>query len=106
VDADSSDVVGRLMSMQTPHRSYMTTGAIATAAAAFVPGTVVAEVVRPRAERPEPDTIRIAHPYGVMHAVVRADDPADPATIRAIAIGRTARHILDGQVWVRRRAFA
>jgi 2-methylaconitate cis-trans-isomerase PrpF len=106
VEADASDVVGRLMSMQTPHRSYMTTGAIATAAAAFVPGTVVAEVVRPRSDRPEPDTIRIAHPYGVMHAVVRADDPSDPSTIRAIAIGRTARHILDGQVWVRRRVVA
>lgn len=103
VEAGECDLVGRLMSMQTAHRSYMTTGAIATAAAAFVPGTIVAEAARPRSERPEPDTIRIAHPYGVMHTVVRADDPADPATIRAIAVGRTARHILDGQVWVRRR---
>jgi len=82
----------------------MTTGAIATAVAAMVPGTLVAEVVRPRAERPEPDTIRIGHPYGVMDAVVRATDPADPATIHAVAVGRTARHILDGTVWVRRRA--
>lgn len=102
--ADSADVSGRLMSMQTAHRSYMTTGAIATAAAAFVPGSIVAEAARPRGSRPEPDTIRIAHPYGVMHAVVRAADPADPFTIRAIAVGRTARHILDGTVWVRRRA--
>ena len=104
LEADDCDLVGRLMSMQTAHKSYMTTGAIATAAAAFVPGTVVADAVRPRAERPEPETIRIGHPYGVMHAVVRADDLADPSTIRAIAVGRTARHILDGQVWVRRRA--
>jgi len=104
VAPDASDLVGRLMSMQTAHRSYMTTGAIATAVAAMVPGTLVAEVVRPRAERPEPDTIRIGHPYGVMDAVVRATDPADPATIHAVAVGRTARHILDGTVWVRRRA--
>jgi 2-methylaconitate cis-trans-isomerase PrpF len=104
VRADDCDLVGRLMSMQTAHRSYMTTGAIATAAAAFVPGTLVAECVRPGIERPELDTIRIAHPYGVMDAVVRADDPSDPATVRAIAVGRTARHILDGFVWVRRRA--
>jgi 2-methylaconitate cis-trans-isomerase PrpF len=104
VRGTESDITGRLMSMQTAHRSYMTTGAIATAAAAFVPGTLVAEVVRPRADRPESDTIRIAHPYGVMHAVVRAADPADPSTIQAIAVGRTAHHILDGQIWVRRRA--
>jgi 2-methylaconitate cis-trans-isomerase PrpF len=106
VEADEIDLVGRLMSMQTAHKSYMTTGAIATAAAAFVPGTVVAEAVRPKSERPEPATIRIGHPYGVMHSVVRADDLDDPATIRAIAVGRTARHILDGQVWVRRRVLA
>ena len=104
VEAVDCDLVGRLMSMQTAHKSYMTTGAIATAAAAFVPGTVVADAVRPRSERPEAETIRIGHPYGVMHAVVRADDLTDPSTIRAIAVGRTARHILDGQVWVRRRA--
>jgi len=28
----------------------------------------------------------------------------DPITIYGVAIGRTARHILDGRVWVRRRA--
>lgn len=106
VESEDCDIVGRLMSMQTAHKSYMTTGAIATAAAAFVPGTIVAEAVRPRGERPEPGTIRIGHPYGVMHTVVRADDLDDPSTIRAIAVGRTARHILDGQVWVRRRALA
>jgi 2-methylaconitate cis-trans-isomerase PrpF len=106
VTADQADLTGRLMSMQTAHRSYMTTGAIATAAAAFVPGTIVAEVVRPGGERPAADTIRIAHPYGVMDAVVRAADLDDPSTIRAIAVGRTARHILDGTVWVRRRAHA
>ncbi|HYH91739.1 MAG TPA: PrpF domain-containing protein [Candidatus Saccharimonadales bacterium] len=106
IAAGDADIVGRLMSMQTAHRSYMTTGAIATAAAAFVPGTIVDEMVRRRSDRPEPDTIRIAHPYGVMHAVVRASDPADPSTIAAIAVGRTARHILDGTVWVRRRAAA
>ncbi len=104
IRAADADIVGRLMSMQTAHRSYMTTGAIATAAAAFVADSIVAEVARSRADRPEPDTIRIAHPYGVMHTVVRATDPGDPSTIGAIAVGRTAHHILDGTVWVRTRA--
>ncbi len=104
VPAEASDLCGRLMSVQTAHRSYMTTGAIATAAAAIIPGTIVHEVTRPAASRPEADGIRIAHPYGVMGTVVRADLGGELPVIHGISVGRTARHILDGQVWVRRTA--
>jgi 2-methylaconitate cis-trans-isomerase PrpF len=100
IPADAIDVTGRLMSMQTAHRSYMVTGAICTAAAAFVEGTVVRAVARPRGERPEPDTLRIAHPYGVMEAIVRAQATAGAVRIEGVSVGRTARHILDGVVWV------
>lgn len=101
-----ADVAGRLMSMQTAHRSYMVTGAICTAAAAFIAGTVVQEVARPRGDRPDPHTIRIAHPYGVMEAVVRVDASAQPIHILGVAVGRTARHVLDGIVWVPDRLLA
>ncbi len=100
VPAGAMDVVGRLMSMQTAHRSYMVTGAICTAAAALVAGTVVHEVTRAADDRPDRDTIRIAHPYGVMETAVRADPAADPIDILGVTVGRTARHILDGVVWV------
>jgi 2-methylaconitate cis-trans-isomerase PrpF len=100
VEAAASDVIGRLMSMQTAHRSYMATGAICTAAAAFIPGTVVHQVARPSDARPETSTIRIGHPYGVMEAVARIDDSEEPIHVLGVAIGRTARHILDGRVWV------
>ena len=102
VPADAMDLTGRLMSMQTAHRSYMATGAIATAAAAMVEGSIVHEVVRAAGARPLAESIRIAHPYGVMEAVVNGDGPAPVPVIRGVAIGRTARHILDGQVWVPR----
>jgi 2-methylaconitate cis-trans-isomerase PrpF len=105
VDASEADLSGRLMSMQTAHRSYMVTGAIATAAAACVPGTVVHEAARPSAARRQPATIRIAHPYGLMDAVSSAESagPAAPEPfIRGVTVGRTARHILDGQVWIGR----
>lgn len=100
IPAGAADVSGRLMSMQTAHRSYMVTGAICTAAAAIVEGTLVHEVARPAGERPDPDTIRIAHPYGVMEAVVRANHDGQPVTILGVTVGRTARHIMDGVVWV------
>jgi 2-methylaconitate cis-trans-isomerase PrpF len=100
VESNASDLSGRLMSMQTAHRSYMATGAICTAAAAFIPGTVVHQVVRPSHERPDPDTIRIANPYGVMEAVARVDGSEEPIHVLGVAIGRTALHILDGRVWL------
>lgn len=102
VPASAIDLTGRLMSMQTAHRSYMATGAIATAAAAMVEGSIINELVRPVGDRPIAESIRIAHPYGVMEAVVNGDGPAVLPVIRGVAIGRTARHILDGQVWVPR----
>src|SRR3989304_5371694 len=46
IPAESMDLVGRLMSMQTAHRSYMVTGAICNAAAAVAEGTLVHEVTR------------------------------------------------------------
>jgi methylitaconate Delta-isomerase len=100
LSADAMDLSGRLMSMQTAHRSYMVTGAICTAAAALIEGSVVHQVARPAHARPERDTIRIGHPYGVMEAVARADVSNGETHISSVAVGRTARHILDGVVWV------
>lgn len=47
IRAEDMDLSGRLMSMQTAHRSYMVTGAICTGAAARVEGTLVHQVARP-----------------------------------------------------------
>ena len=102
--ASSMDLCGRMMSMQTAHRSYMVTGAIATAAAAWIEGTVVQAVARPSADRPDGDALRIGHPYGVMDAIVQPSRADGDRPIEAVGVGRTARHLLDGQVWVRRSA--
>ncbi len=98
VPAAAVDLVGRVMSMQTAHRAYQATAAICTAAAAFADGTLVHQVTR--SERPDAGTIRLAHPYGVMEMAVRTDPEAEELHIASITIGRTARHILDGAVWV------
>jgi 2-methylaconitate cis-trans-isomerase PrpF len=100
VAPESIDLVGRMMSMQTPHRAYAVTGAICTAAAATINGTVVQRVARPVAGRPNPDRIRIGHPAGVMDALVRAEAGDGEPRILGVSVGRTARHILDGTVFV------
>lgn len=104
LDADSHDLVGRVMSMQTAHRAYQATAAICTAAAAFVEGTLVHEVTR--SSRPDPEVVRLAHPFGLMEMSVRTDAAAGDLHIASVTIGRTARHILDGKVWVPTRLLA
>ena len=99
IEADDVDLQGRLMSMQTAHRTYMLTGGICTAAAAFIKGTVVHDVTRPAEQRPSRDVIRIGHPYGVMEVSVDAGN-GDVPEIFSITAYRTARHILDGVVYV------
>lgn len=98
VSADETDLCGRLMSMQTAHRSYMVTGAICTAAAAAVDGTLVHQVTR--GESHERGLVRIAHPYGVMDVAVTKDAGNGKPEIRSVTTGRTARHIMDGEVWI------
>jgi len=100
VSADEMDLCGRLMSMQTAHRSYMVTGAICTGAAAGVAGTLVAQVTRSSGHGAPSRTVRIAHPYGVMDVGVKAEAVGGRSGIASVSVGRTARHILDGEVWV------
>jgi 2-methylaconitate cis-trans-isomerase PrpF len=105
VEHGAIDLTGRLMSMQTAHRAYMGTGAICTGAAAFVGGTVVQDVVREAHDRADPATIRIGHPYGVMDVAIEARETPAGVVVDCATIGRTARHILDGVVWVRADRF-
>lgn len=98
VNAGEMDLCGRLMSMQTAHRSYMVTGAVCTGAAAALDGTLVREVLR--GEPGERGRVRIGHPYGVMDVMVKENSRDGKPVISSITAGRTARHILDGEVWV------
>jgi methylitaconate Delta-isomerase len=94
--AGQADLVGRLMSMQTAHRTYMLTGAVCTAAAAVTDGTVVHEVAKELATDGQRRTVRIAHPYGIMNAIVTQTS----GVITSVAVERTARAIMDGRIHV------
>lgn len=104
VQAGDIELIGRLQSMQRPHRAYMMTGGVATAAAALIPGTLVHEAARAGAIAGDRHIVRIGHPSGVVEAEVRLGSPGADGVpeIRAVAVTRTARHILDGVVHVPR----
>lgn len=98
ISRNDIDFVARLASMQKMHRAYMVTGGVATGAASKVEGSVVWEAVKEESRGNE--TLRIGHPYGVMDVKVTVDPACKDEPIRRIGVGRTARRIMDGHVYV------
>jgi 2-methylaconitate cis-trans-isomerase PrpF len=96
VEAEGIDLLGRMMSMQRPHPTYALTGAMCTAAAAVIPGTVVYEVRRKDAD---PGRLRIGHPGGIMEAGVDyREEPGGPVILRTYGF-RTARLLMKGTAY-------
>jgi 2-methylaconitate cis-trans-isomerase PrpF len=96
VKAEGIDLVGRMMSMQRPHPTYALTGAMCTAAAAAVSGTIVYEVRRRDAD---PGRLRIGHPGGILEAGVDCGEGAGgPVILRAYGF-RTARLLMKGTAY-------
>lgn len=97
------DLLGRGMSMGTPHQAYAGTVAVCTGAAAGIPGTVVHEVAR---TRPAHDSrLRIGHPTGLLAMEARVEDDPCGYRLARSAVTRTARRIMDGTVYVSARHF-
>jgi hypothetical protein len=98
VDSDSIDLVGRIMSMGRLHRSYALTGAICTAVASLVEGTIVHAAARPGAggER----TVRIGHPAGIIEAGAKVVWRGDSWFAEKVITRRTARRVMEGTVFV------
>jgi 2-methylaconitate cis-trans-isomerase PrpF len=63
---------------------------------AVTDGTVVHEVAKGPAAGGRRRTVRIAHPYGVMNAIVTLTGE----DISSVAVERTARAIMDGRIHV------
>lgn len=86
-----------MMSMGRLHRSYALSGAICTAVAAAIPGTLVSQVARPGS--PD-DEIRIAHPSGVLPMTARVERDGDGWAVPVVSGYRTGRRLMAGEVLV------
>jgi 2-methylaconitate cis-trans-isomerase PrpF len=82
-------------SMQRAHHAVPITGALCTAAAARLDGTVAHEVAVGSGP-----VVRVQHPKGMVAATVDLD-PADGGSVRAAGVVRTARRLLTGRAVVR-----
>ena len=99
VAAADADICVRQLAMQRPHKALAVTGAVCTAVAAALPGTVVADTIG--AVLPE---VRLGHPSGVLRVTARIGrTPAGAPRVESAEIERTARLIMEGTLFARRR---
>ena len=98
IAAEQVDLLSRMMSMQKPHPSYAMTGAMCTAAAAVVPGSIVRQVLSPNADT---QFLRIGHPSGILECGVDYRENGDVPVIDDTFGFRTANLLLEGTAVIR-----
>ena len=103
VEAGQVDVVSRLTFMLKMHKAYPVTGTVATGAVARVKGSVVWDLLSEKAR--EEEVLRIGHPSGIIPIEALADSGEEDTQIKKLGVYRTARMIMEGQVYVRKAVF-
>ncbi|WP_158738040.1 2-methylaconitate cis-trans isomerase PrpF family protein [Alteribacillus sp. YIM 98480] len=86
------DVLVRMMSMQRPHKALAITGAVCTTAASKINGTILYEMIDHQSNR-----FAIGHPAGVMETIINDCENL------SIKVGRTARLLMEGTVYTKRK---
>ena len=98
VEGPEIDLLARVMAMGRPHKAFALTAAIPTAAASRIPGSIVHRVCRSDSGR-----IRIGHPSGILEVEVSAREIDGRIIVEEVSFGRTARKLMEGIVFRRRR---
>lgn len=95
VEAGSIDLLARIFSMGVLHHAMTGTGAVAIAAAAAIPGTVVSRLAATDAA----GRVRFGHPSGVLSVGAEAAEENGQWTVKRVLLSRSARRLMEG--WVR-----
>ncbi len=93
ISPDRIDFVSRVMFMGIMHKTYSGTATICTGCAAVTPGTIVNELM---GNRGSDVLVRIGQPAGM----IECDMSVENGEIKRAVLGRTARRIMEGYVYV------
>lgn len=98
------DLLARTKALTVMHKTYAVTGGICIATAALIEGTVVNEVVSSSAKKS--GEVRIGHPSGILEVFVKLNKlPGNKWDLLQAVVCRTAKPIMEGIVYVSRKAF-
>jgi probable AcnD-accessory protein PrpF len=95
VRAAEIDLLVRALSMGQLHHAMMGTAAVAVAAAAAIPGTVVNQAAGGGA----PATVRVGHPSGILRVGAQLEQHQGNWRVSCVSMSRSARILMEG--WVR-----
>ncbi|CAG2154158.1 2-methylaconitate cis-trans isomerase PrpF family protein [Cupriavidus numazuensis] len=95
--AHNCDVAARCVFDGGMHKAFPGTGAIPTAVAAAIEGTVVHDVAR--AEAHAEGAYRIGHPSGTLAVDVELNDSGAGVEVQHASLVRTARRLFEGTVF-------
>jgi probable AcnD-accessory protein PrpF len=95
VEAGSIDLLARIFSMGVLHHAMTGTGAVAIAAAAAIPGTVVHRLAPVGAD----GRVRFGHPSGTLKVGAEVQKEGNHWKVRKVLMSRSARRLMEG--WVR-----
>jgi len=95
VEAGSIDLLARIFSMGVLHHAMTGTGAVAIAAAAAIPGTVVHRLAPAGAD----GRVRFGHPSGTLRVGAEVTRDGNRWKVAKVVMSRSARRLMEG--WVR-----
>lgn len=98
--AKDMDFLARNIFNNTAHETFMGTGSICTTVAAMIEGTVVNKVASERAKKT--GIVRFGHPRGIIEAYIEVKKNGTEYVVEKANMGRTARRLADGLVYVRK----
>lgn len=100
ITGKSVNLLARVMAMGKMHKTFAITAGIPAAIGAVIPDSVVNWVVAQGKPIPSDMEIVIGHPSGMMDVKVDARIEKGQLRIVSCTIGRTARKIMDGKVYI------
>ncbi len=100
------DFLARAMAMGKMHKVFPITGSIPAAIAAVIPGSVIHSIIgTSEAGTLWKKKVNIGHPSGVLDVEVEASETEKGIHAVQCTIGRTARKIMEGRVYISKKVY-
>jgi len=103
---DEIDIVARAMAMGKMHKVFPITAGISAAAAAVIQGSIVQEMIEGGVGETSIRKVTIGHPSGKFEVEIEVRKKDDRFEIVRCTIGRTARKIMEGRVYIPKKIYS